>query len=291
MYTKWNKTNLTRMGVSWILWRNYCSNFISKQKIGLCADDNRGLKDMGTLWPPLAKESYQQLVVLSTMVFQFPKFVQLWGCAITHSSDFALLYFNMIVIHTAVVVWSSASPPKILLSTTHLLHEPEKSSYSLFSPPLCCTNLLMRGMLLQQMSHFKGLLSGIIRWTLVWATQSRGPTCLSGAISWLSHWFWEQCWSYPITIVTTIMLQLELVLYIYIKEERQPLHTYLNCIIFAWKFGSYVCFVQQNCNIINSTQLCFPRDWYICKSKRNSVKFQHPHLRGKCVWIYSEFQV
>lgn len=118
MYTKWNKTNLTRMGVSWILWRNYCSNFISKQKIGLCADDTRGLKDMGTLWPPLAKESYQQLVVLSTMVFQFPKFVQLWGCAITHFSDFALLYFNMIVIHTAVVVWSSASPPKILLYHT-----------------------------------------------------------------------------------------------------------------------------------------------------------------------------
>lgn len=128
------------------------------------------------------------------MVFQFHKIVQLWGCAATHLSDFVLLYFNMI--HTALVVWSSAPHTKILCSTPHLLNESEKSSYCLFSPPLCCLNLLMWGMFLQQMPHFKGLLSGIIRWTPVWGTHSRGPTRLSGAISWLSHWFWEQCWSY-----------------------------------------------------------------------------------------------
>lgn len=87
------------------------------------------------------------------------------------------------------------------------------------------------------------------------------------------------------------MLQLQLVLYRYIKEERKPLHTYLNCIIFAYKFSSYVCFVKQSCNTINSIQLCFPRDWYICKSHWKSVKLPRPHLRWRCDWKYSEFQV
>lgn len=70
------------------------------------------------------------------MVFQFPNFILLWGCAITLFSDFALLCFNMTVLHTAVVPRSSALPPKILLSTTRLLHEPEESFCSLFSPGL-----------------------------------------------------------------------------------------------------------------------------------------------------------
>lgn len=87
------------------------------------------------------------------------------------------------------------------------------------------------------------------------------------------------------------MLQLQLVLYRYIKAERKPLHTYLNCIIFAYKFSSYVCFVTQSCNTINSIQLCFARDWYICKSHWKSVKLPRPHLRWRCDWKYSEFQV
>lgn len=134
----------------------------------------------------LAKESYQQLVVLSTMVFQFPGFVQLWGCAVTHFSDFVLLCFNMSDPHCSRCVKFCITSKNSPLYHTSPSWAREVILLPI-SPPLCCTNPLMWAMFLQQMSHFKGFLSVIIRWPLVWTTHSRGPTCLSGAISWLSH--------------------------------------------------------------------------------------------------------
>lgn len=79
------------------------------------------------------------------MVFQFPKFILLWGCAIILFSDFALLYLNITVLYTAVDAELHGTSPKILLSTTCLLRDPEKLSCSLFSLPLRCTNPLMWG--------------------------------------------------------------------------------------------------------------------------------------------------
>lgn len=190
------------------------------------------------------------------MVFQFPNFILLWGCAITLFSDFALLCFNMIVLHTAVVPWNFALPPKIL-PTTRLLHEPEESFCSLFSPPL---HKLQSEPHIPQDPHISLELS------------PGYPTDFENnvGVTLFLLLLWSGCnWSWCYTDIS----------------KREHLHKNLNYTISACKFGSYVCSDNKTKHYQqHPTQLFRKSQW-------SSVILWGSHLRWRCDGKHSAFQV
>lgn len=188
--------------------------------------------------------------------FPVPQIYIVVRCAIRPFSDFALLHFNMIVLHTA----ACSLKLYIISKKSPLNHMPPSWAREIILLPLLTSTVLHKPIHVGNVSAIKvSFLIPPIRHNQINSTRS---TYLCGAIRWLSLWFWEQCWTYCITTCCYYHAAIRAGA-MNMKDKRAHLHKYLNCTIFACKFYSYVCFDNKTVTSTASNSTFQKRSIYL----------------------------